>query len=98
ARIARASDEFKAFVLPNDRTRPRRIVITADDAIWYGDYTRGYLGRLDPKTGATEAHALLSGPASLPYAMTLDDRGRIWLAESGPQPNRLVAFDPARKA
>ena len=39
-----------------------------------------------------------SGAASLPYGMTVDDRGRIWLAETGPQPNRLVAFDPAKKA
>jgi virginiamycin B lyase len=90
--------EFKAFTLPNDRTRPRRIAITSDDAIWYGDYTRGFLGRLDPKTGKVDEYALPSGPASLPYGMTLDDRGRIWLAETGPQPNRLVAFDPAKKS
>jgi virginiamycin B lyase len=92
------SGEFKAYVLPNDRSRPRRIAITPDDAVWYGDYTRGYLGRLDPVTGSVEEFALPSGPASLPYAMTVDDRGRIWLAETGIQPNRLVAFDPAKKA
>jgi virginiamycin B lyase len=91
------SGEFSAFTLPNDRARPRRIAITADDAVWYGDYTRGYLGHLDPKTGKVEEYALPSGPGSLPYAMTSDDRGRIWLAETGPQPNRLVAFDPAQK-
>ena len=92
------SGAFKAYVLPSDRTRPRRIAITTDDAVWYGDYTRGFLGRLDPATGATEEYALPSGAASLPYAMTVDDRGRIWLAETGVQPNRLVAFDPAKKA
>ena len=91
------SGEFRAFTLPNDRARPRRIAITADDAVWYGDYTRGYLGHLDPKTGKVEEYALPSGPGSLPYAMTSDDRGRIWLAETGPQPNRLVAFDPAQR-
>jgi virginiamycin B lyase len=90
--------DFKAFTLPNDRARPRRIAITADDAVWYGDYTRGFLGRLDPKTGKVDEFALPSGPASLPYGMTSDDRGRIWLAETGPQPNRLVAFDPAKKS
>lgn len=93
-----ASGAFKAYPLPNDRTRPRRIAITPDDVIWYGDYTRGFLGRLDPRTGTTEEFALPSGAASLPYGMTVDDRGRIWLAETGPQPNRLVAFDPAKKA
>jgi virginiamycin B lyase len=93
-----ASGEFKAYALPNDRSRPRRIAISSDDAVWYGDYTRGYLGRLEPKTGRTEEFALPAGAASLPYAMTVDDRGRIWLAETGIQPNRLVAFDPAKRA
>ena len=32
-------------------SRPRRIAITSDDIIWYGDYSKGRLGRLDPKTG-----------------------------------------------
>jgi virginiamycin B lyase len=33
---------------------------------------------------------------SLPYAMAVDDRDRVWVAETGVQPNRLVAFDPRR--
>ena len=92
-----ASGEFKAFTLPNERSRPRRIAVTPDDVVWYGDYTRGFLGRLDPRTGRVEEWALPGGPGSLPYAVTSDDRGRIWLAETGPQPNRLVAFDPAQR-
>ena len=86
--------EVKTFALPNERSRPRRIAITGDGMIWYGDYTRGFLGRLDPKTGATKEYALPGGAMSLPYAMTLDGRGRIWVAETGLRPNRLVAFDP----
>jgi virginiamycin B lyase len=38
-----------------------------------------------------------AGPASLPYAMTLDDRGQVWVAETGNQPNKLHAFDPKTK-
>ncbi|MER3423929.1 MAG: lyase, partial [Nitrospiraceae bacterium] len=30
-----------------------------------------------------------------PYGMTVDDRDRLWFVETGPQPNRLVGFDPA---
>jgi virginiamycin B lyase len=93
-----ASGEFKAYTLPNERTRPRRIAITGDGTIWYGDYTRGFLGRLDPKSGAVREFALPSGPGSMPYAMTVDDRDRVWLAETGVQPNRLVAFDPSKGA
>jgi virginiamycin B lyase len=92
-----ASGEFKSFTLPHDRARPRRIALTRDDAVWYGDYTRGFLGRLDPKTGKVDEYALPGGAGSLPYAMTVDDRGRIWVAETGMQPNRLVAFDPAKR-
>ena len=89
--------ELKEYVLPAERARPRRIAVTSDDIVWYGDYSRGYLGRLDPKTGAVEEWPLPSGPTSLPYAMTVDDQDRLWLAESGVNPNRLVAFDPKSK-
>src|ERR1041385_7786772 len=33
--------------------------------------------------------------SALPYAMAVDDRDRLWVVETGPQPNRLVGFDPA---
>lgn len=90
--------ELKEYPLPNDRTRPRRIALTSDDVIWYGDYSRGYLGRLDPNSGAVEEWAMPSGATSMPYAMTSDDRDRVWLAETGVQPNRLVAFDSKTKS
>jgi virginiamycin B lyase len=89
--------EYKEFVLPNERTRGRRIAVTSDDAVWYGDYSRGYIGRLDPKTGAVEEWPMPSGEASQPYAMTVDDRDRLWLVETRPQPNKLVAFDAKTK-
>ncbi len=93
-----ATGDFKAYTLPNDRTRPRRIALTSDDAVWYGDYTRGFLGKLDPRTGATEEYALPSGAGSLPYAMTVDDRGRIAsLAETGVNPIRSWRSIPRRK-
>lgn len=85
--------EYKGFTLPNERARPRRIAVTSDDAVWYGDYSRGYLGRLEPKTGHVEEWPMPSGGSSLPYAMTSDDRDRLWLVETGVQPNRMVAFD-----
>jgi virginiamycin B lyase len=90
--------EYKEYVLPAERARPRRIAVTSDDIVWYGDYSRGYLGRLDPKTGAVEEWPLPSGASSMPYAMTVDDKDRLWLAETGAvQPNRLVAFDSKTK-
>ena len=97
ATIDPATFEIKEYPLPNARSRPRRIAITSDDAIWYGDYTRGYLGRLDPRTGKTEEYLLPSGAGSLPYGMTVDDRDRVWIAETGVFPNRLVSFDAKKR-
>jgi virginiamycin B lyase len=92
-----ATLELKEYPLPNARTLPRRIAITSDDAVWYGDYSRGYLGRLDPRTGKTEEYPLPSGAKSLPYGMTVDDRDRVWIVETGVLPNRLVSFDTKRR-
>jgi virginiamycin B lyase len=91
--------QFKAFTLPNDSTRPRRIAITSDDQIFYGDYTRGFLGHLDQKTGKTEEWRLPLGGRALPYAMTTDDKDNIWVAQNGypNTPSTLVAFDPKTK-
>ena len=36
--------------------------------------------------------------ASQPYAMTVDSSDRIWLVETGPDPNLLVGFDPEPEA
>jgi len=90
--------EYKEYVLPNERARGRRIALTSDGMVWYGDYSRGFVAKLDPKTGAVEEWPLPSGPGSQPYAMTVDDQDRLWLAETGiVQPNRLVAFDSKTK-
>jgi virginiamycin B lyase len=86
--------ELRTYPLANEKTLDRRIAITSDDKLWYVDYARGKLGHLDPASGKTEEFATPGGPASLPYAMTSDDRDRIWFVETGKQPNRLVGFDP----
>ena len=79
--------------LPNADSRPRRIAITSDDAMWYADYSRGYLGRLDPETGEVKEWPSPGGPKSQPYGITaLNDV--IWYSESAVRPNTLVRFDP----
>ncbi len=85
--------EVKEFALPHERARGRRIGLTSDGKVWYVDYTRGFLGRLDPATGKIDEWANPSGSQSMPYAMAVDDRDRIWYVETGVQPNRLVGFD-----
>ena len=98
--IDAATDEVKTFTLPHDRARPRRIAITSDDQVYWGDYTRGFLGHLDPRTGRIEEWELPLGARALPYAMTTDDRDIVWVAQNGYDgiAATLVGFDPkARK-
>ncbi|HEV8581949.1 MAG TPA: lyase [Thermoanaerobaculia bacterium] len=86
--------ELEEHRLPEPTARGRRIALAGDAGIWYVDYARGFLARLDSKSGKVEEWQTPAGASSLPYALASDDRGRLWLVETGPQPNRLVGFDP----
>jgi len=83
----------KEHVLPWPDARPRRIALTSDGKVWYGDYVRGTLGRLDPATGKVDEFPLPAARMSLPYAIMSDDQDRIWVVETGVQPNRFIGFD-----
>lgn len=83
--------------LPNERTRPRRLAQTSDGVIWYGDYSRGYIGSYDPETKEFNEWKLPSGERSRPYAVTVDDKDRFWLVETGVDPNMFVGFDTKTK-
>jgi len=79
--------------LPNPDARVRCLTISPDDAIWYTDYVRGYLGRFDPQTSAFKEWLSPSGHGSHPYAIT-HIGNVIWYLETGTHPNMLVRFDP----
>jgi virginiamycin B lyase len=85
--------ELKEYILPDPRTRIRRMGVTSDDMIWFGNWATGKLGRLDPKTGAVIEWDGPSGAQSQPYGMTVID-DKIWYVESNTRPNNLVRFDP----
>jgi len=92
ARLDPETMQIQEFTLP-DGARPRRMAITPDDAVWYSDYARGYIGRLDPGSGAVKEWPSPGGPKSQPYGMAVVD-GVIWYSESNTKPNTLVRFDP----
>ena len=95
ASVDPAAFELHEHELPWPDARPRRIGVTSDGAVWYVDYARGSVGRLSPSTGEIVEWSAPAGRESRPYAMAIDDRDRIWFVETGPEPNRLVGFDPA---
>lgn len=65
--------ELTEIELPNENTRPRRLAQTSDGMIWYGDYSRGYIGRYNPEDESFQEWPLPSGESSRPYAVTVDD-------------------------
>lgn len=89
--------EYREYTHPDPRMRARRIAVTSGGQIWFGDY-RGMLNHFDPKTGKFEEFPMPSGATAQPYAHAQDDQDRIWIVETGVQPNRLVAFDTRTRA
>jgi virginiamycin B lyase len=83
---------LREFTMPNADSRPRRIALSGGQ-VYVDDYPRGTLVRLDPANGNFSEFALPSGKQSLPYAMASDDKGLVWIAETGVRPNQLIAFD-----
>ena len=93
ARIDPNTMEIHEYTLPNPDSRPRRLTLTSDDVIWYSDYSRGYLGRLDAETGDVKEWPSPGGPKSQPYGIAaIGDI--VWYSESAVSPNTLVRFDP----
>ncbi len=82
------------ITLPRAENRPRRLAISPDGMVWYVDYAEGHLGRYNPMTGSIDEWRMPGKEKSRPYAVAADKRGVIWIVETGPQPNRLVSFDP----
>jgi virginiamycin B lyase len=81
------------FTQATDESRSRRLDVTPDGMVWYADEPRGYLGRINPTTGELREWPMPGGAGSRPYALTKDDRGRLWISETGPV-KQLVGFDP----
>jgi virginiamycin B lyase len=82
--------------LPRASARPRRVAFTSDGLLWYVDFAEGYLGSFDPGTRVAQEWQVPGGKESKPYAIAVDSKDRIWVMESGSQPNKLVGFDPKK--
>jgi virginiamycin B lyase len=82
------------FSQANEKSRSRRIEVTADGMVWTGDEANGLLVRINPQTKEAKQWTVPGGAGARPYALTKDDRGRLWMSETGPD-KRLVGFDPS---
>jgi virginiamycin B lyase len=78
--------------------RPRRLGIESGNLVYYTDFGRGYLGRLDASKGKIEEWPSPGGPESKPYGIAVTPDGVVWYSESGMRPNTIVRFDPKTRA
>ena len=83
----------REYPLP-EGVRPRRMAIDAEDRIYFTDFERGHLGRLDSKTGEVKMWDSPGGGESHPYGITITPDGMVWYSESGVKPNTMIRFDP----
>ena len=81
------------YEVPNEASRIRRLGLTSDGMVWYGNSARGRIGRLNPQTGEVREWLSPSGPTAHPYAFAVVN-DIIWYNESGMRPDALVRFDP----
>jgi len=92
-RVSQSGMSITEIRTPNAKSRFRRIVATSDNMIWYADYELGNLGRYNPLNGEFTEWALPGGPDSRPHGMAVDKNDRIWIVETGHEPNSLIGFD-----
>ncbi|MEX0646169.1 MAG: hypothetical protein WEA56_05650 [Balneolaceae bacterium] len=85
--------EIEEVELPREETRPRRLDVTSDGNVWYGDFNSGFIGRYNPSDGSIQEWEMPDGGQSRPYAVLADDKDRIWFSAAGLDPNKLIAFD-----
>jgi virginiamycin B lyase len=97
-----ATAALTATAFANDRvayfpvqpsSRPHDVAPATDGAIWYTGQRKGYLGRLDPKTGKDEAIPIGSGSA--PHGVIVGPDGAAWITDGGLNAN--VRYDPKTK-
>ena len=86
--------ELKEYVQPDPRTRIRRMGVTSDDMLWYGDWGTGKLARFNPKTGAGHRVGRTERSAVAALRNDGDRRQDLVRRVRTRGPNNLVRFDP----
>jgi virginiamycin B lyase len=90
---AAAADTRVAYFPVTPGAHPHDVAPAPDGAVYYTAQMKGYLGRLDPKTGKDENISIGSGSA--PHGVVAGSDGAAWITDGGL--NAIVRFDPASK-
>lgn len=76
-------------------TQPHDVTVDKQGIVWYGDFGRQFLGRLDPRTGKVTEYPVPVVKAGFPTGyrvLWLDPQGNIWIAMSSQ--GSIAKFDP----
>ncbi|MEQ8233723.1 MAG: lyase [Gammaproteobacteria bacterium] len=79
------------WTVPWPETRPREPEVAPDGTVWFAGQKGGYVGRLQPETGAFEKVDL--GPGTGPHNVIVDDAGKVWIA--GNRSAWIGRYDPS---
>jgi len=82
-----ATGKVVSHFTPSRGGNPHTIVLDEDGNAWFTGQ-RGYLGKLDRKTGKVTEIPMSGGP----YGLAIDKQGRIWVCRMGA--NALGIYDP----
>ncbi|MEO8177380.1 MAG: hypothetical protein ABI895_00980 [Deltaproteobacteria bacterium] len=84
-------------VLPQADSRPRRIAVDAQGIVWFTDYPRRALGRLDPSLPEGMQVTEFPTPGGgRPYGIAVGPDGRVWYNDEDAA--EIVGFDQASKS
>src|SRR6266852_552939 len=90
-RLDPASGTFKEYTLKIEDSGPHGLVADASGNIWFNG--KGYIGKLDPKSGDVKVYQMPDARAEDPHTAVFDARGILWFTvQVG---NMVGRLDPA---
>lgn len=94
AATAAASADTRVSYFPvTPNSRPHDVAVAPDGIVYYTGQAKGYLGRLDPRTGKDENIPIGSGSA--PHGVIVGPDGAAWITDGGL--NAIARFDATTK-
>jgi virginiamycin B lyase len=87
------SGEFKEYPLKTPNSGPHGLVADRAGNIWFTAISGGYVGKLDPKTGAIAEYRPSDGTEIDPHTPVFDHNGILWFTNQ--ETNSVGRLDPS---
>lgn len=80
-----------AFMVPTERSRPRRGRMDSQDRLWFAEWWGDKVGMFDTKSGEFMEWAI-PGKYNSPYDAQIDKEGKVWVGNM--MDDRITRLDP----